>query len=139
MQAGFLKVQVMVGGMQEWKQAGFQTEKTLPDGRLLVIDQAHGLRLVETDGTSKPFGDLKTAGRDLTPEAVEQAPVGEDDVVHRGPVRSAEGGHGVRDLRGSSSPAAGPGDPISRNIFGAACRNRTDDLFITSESLYRLS
>jgi hypothetical protein len=27
----------------------------------------------------------------------------------------------------------------SEALFGAACRNRTDDLFITSESLYRLS
>lgn len=34
----------------------------LPDGRLLVTDQAHGLRLVETDGRSKPFGELAGAG-----------------------------------------------------------------------------
>ncbi len=34
----------------------------LPDGRLIVSDQVHGLRLVETDGTSKPFGDLAAAG-----------------------------------------------------------------------------
>ena len=34
----------------------------LPDGRLIVSDQVHGLRLVETDGTSKPFGDLVAAG-----------------------------------------------------------------------------
>jgi len=34
----------------------------LPDGRLIVADQVHGLRLVETDGTSKPFGDLAAAG-----------------------------------------------------------------------------
>jgi sugar lactone lactonase YvrE len=34
----------------------------LPDGRLLVVDQAHGLRLVETDGSSAPFGDLRGAG-----------------------------------------------------------------------------
>ena len=30
-------------------------------------------------------------------------------------------------------------DPDSHIEVGAACRNRTDDLFITSESLYRLS
>ncbi|MFN2418583.1 MAG: SMP-30/gluconolactonase/LRE family protein [Candidatus Limnocylindria bacterium] len=34
----------------------------LPDGRLIVADQVHGLRLVEIDGTSKPFGDLVAAG-----------------------------------------------------------------------------
>jgi len=34
----------------------------LPDGRLIVSDQVHGLRLVETDGTSAPFGDLAAAG-----------------------------------------------------------------------------
>jgi sugar lactone lactonase YvrE len=34
----------------------------LPDGRLIVTDQVHGLRLVATDGTSAPFGDLAGAG-----------------------------------------------------------------------------
>jgi len=34
----------------------------LPDGRLLVVDQEYGLRQVEPDGTSKPFGHLKDAG-----------------------------------------------------------------------------
>ena len=34
----------------------------LPDGRLIVSDQAYGLRLVEVDGSSKPFGDLVAKG-----------------------------------------------------------------------------
>ena len=34
----------------------------LPDGRLIVSDQAHGLRLVEVDGSSKPFGELVAKG-----------------------------------------------------------------------------
>lgn len=34
----------------------------LADGRLLVADQTSGLRLVELDGTSKPFGDMAKAG-----------------------------------------------------------------------------
>ena len=34
----------------------------LPDGRLIVADQSHGLRVVEADGSSKPFGDLPGAG-----------------------------------------------------------------------------
>ena len=34
----------------------------LPDGRLIVTDQAHGLRMVQTDGSSAPFGDLASAG-----------------------------------------------------------------------------
>jgi sugar lactone lactonase YvrE len=34
----------------------------LPDGRLIVSDQANGLRLVEVDGSSKPFGDMVARG-----------------------------------------------------------------------------
>ena len=34
----------------------------LPDGRLIVTDQVHGLRRVQLDGTSAPFGDLVAAG-----------------------------------------------------------------------------
>lgn len=34
----------------------------LPDGRLIVADQVHGLRLVERDGTSAPFGEMVAAG-----------------------------------------------------------------------------
>ena len=34
----------------------------LPDGRLIVADQVHGLRLVQTDGSSRPFGELAAAG-----------------------------------------------------------------------------
>lgn len=34
----------------------------LPDGRLIVTDQVHGLRVVETDGSSAPFGDMAAAG-----------------------------------------------------------------------------
>jgi sugar lactone lactonase YvrE len=34
----------------------------LPDGRLIVSDQVHGLRLVDVDGTSRPFGNLAAAG-----------------------------------------------------------------------------
>jgi sugar lactone lactonase YvrE len=34
----------------------------LSDGRLIVTDQVHGLRLVETNGNSVPFGDLAGAG-----------------------------------------------------------------------------
>ena len=39
----------------------------LPDGRLIVSDQVHGLRLVEVDGTSKPFGDLVATGSSHRP------------------------------------------------------------------------
>jgi sugar lactone lactonase YvrE len=34
----------------------------LSDGRLIVADQVHGLRRVEHDGTSAPFGELMAAG-----------------------------------------------------------------------------
>jgi sugar lactone lactonase YvrE/predicted ester cyclase len=34
----------------------------LPDGRLIVGDQVHGLRLVELDGSSAPFGEMAAAG-----------------------------------------------------------------------------
>ena len=35
-------------------------------------------------------------------------------------------------------PDSGQGEEWGEPPVGAACRNRTDDLFITSESLYRL-
>jgi len=41
----------------------------LPDGRLLVADQEHGLRLVELDGRSKPFGEMEKAGYSHRPPA----------------------------------------------------------------------
>jgi len=34
----------------------------LPDGRVIVADQVHGLRLIELDGTSAPFGEMVAAG-----------------------------------------------------------------------------
>jgi sugar lactone lactonase YvrE len=34
----------------------------LPDGRLIVVDQEAGLRIVETDGRSAPFGNMVDAG-----------------------------------------------------------------------------
>jgi sugar lactone lactonase YvrE len=34
----------------------------LPDGRLIVADQVSGLRLIELDGTGRPFGDFAEAG-----------------------------------------------------------------------------
>lgn len=34
----------------------------LPDGRLIVSDQVHGLRLIEKDGSTRPFGDMRGAG-----------------------------------------------------------------------------
>lgn len=34
----------------------------LSDGRLIVGDQVHGLRLIELDGSSVPFGDMAAAG-----------------------------------------------------------------------------
>ncbi len=34
----------------------------LADGRLIVADQVHGLRRVELDGTSAPFGEMVAAG-----------------------------------------------------------------------------
>jgi sugar lactone lactonase YvrE len=43
----------------------------LPDGRLIVTDQASGLRLVEADGTSRPFGRFADAGYEHNPPEVE--------------------------------------------------------------------
>jgi sugar lactone lactonase YvrE len=34
----------------------------LEDGRIVVVDQATGLRLIETDGSNRPFGDFQAAG-----------------------------------------------------------------------------
>ncbi len=41
----------------------------LADGRLIVGDQEHGLRLVEPDGSSRPFGNLGGAGYRHSPPA----------------------------------------------------------------------
>lgn len=35
---------------------------SLEDGRIVVVDQAHGLRLIEKDGSNRPFGNFKAAG-----------------------------------------------------------------------------
>lgn len=35
---------------------------SLEDGRVIVVDQAHGLRLIEKDGSNRPFGNFKDAG-----------------------------------------------------------------------------
>lgn len=39
----------------------------LADGRLIVADQAHGLRLVSPDGTSRPYGQFADAGYEHDP------------------------------------------------------------------------
>jgi sugar lactone lactonase YvrE len=41
----------------------------LPDGRLLLADQLHGLLLVGEDGTTRPFGNLPEAGYQHAPPA----------------------------------------------------------------------
>ncbi len=41
----------------------------LPDGRLIVTDQAHGLRMVQPDGSSQPFGEMLKAGYSHRPPA----------------------------------------------------------------------
>jgi sugar lactone lactonase YvrE len=35
---------------------------SLEDGRIIVVDQAKGLRLIEKDGSNRPFGNFTTAG-----------------------------------------------------------------------------
>lgn len=35
---------------------------SLEDGRIIVVDQAKGLRLIEKDGSNRPFGDFAAAG-----------------------------------------------------------------------------
>ena len=34
----------------------------LADGRIIVVDQAKGLRLIEKDGNNRPFGNFSAAG-----------------------------------------------------------------------------
>ncbi|MDH3628710.1 MAG: SMP-30/gluconolactonase/LRE family protein [Acidobacteriota bacterium] len=48
----------------------------LPDGRLIVVDQIDGLRLIETDGSSRPFGKLHEAGYRHDPPAFAGGPNG---------------------------------------------------------------
>ncbi len=35
---------------------------SLKDGRIIVVDQANGLRIIEKDGSNRPFGDFTAAG-----------------------------------------------------------------------------
>jgi sugar lactone lactonase YvrE len=48
----------------------------LGDGRIIVVDQASGLRLVEQDGSNRPFGDFTSAGFVHDPPEVVAAPNG---------------------------------------------------------------
>ncbi len=41
--------------------------KALPDGRIIVGDEDHGLRIVEKDGSHRPFGKFKEAGYEISP------------------------------------------------------------------------
>ncbi len=57
----------------------------LPDGRLIVADHVSGLRMVQTDGSNAPFGDLAGAGYVNNPPIHAGAPNGvamEPDGTH---------------------------------------------------------
>ena len=57
----------------------------LNDGRIVVVDQAKGLRIVSKDGSNRPFGDFKNVGFVHTPPEKIAAPNGlvlEDDGKH---------------------------------------------------------
>jgi sugar lactone lactonase YvrE len=57
----------------------------LSDGRLIVGDEVHGLRLIELDGSSAPFGDMAAAGYVHNPPAQSGGPNGislEPDGTH---------------------------------------------------------
>ncbi len=49
---------------------------SLEDGRIIVVDQAKGLRLIEKDGSNRPFGDFKAAGYVYLPPDQVPAPNG---------------------------------------------------------------
>lgn len=48
----------------------------LEDGRIVVVDEDSGLRLVETDGSNRPFGKFAEAGYVNDPEVMAGAPNG---------------------------------------------------------------
>lgn len=48
----------------------------LADGRLLVADQIHGLRLIHADGSSRPFGKFAEAGYQHNPPEIVGGPNG---------------------------------------------------------------
>ena len=59
--------------------------KALPDGRLVVADEQHGLRLIERDGSHRPFGQFKKAGYSHKPPEFPGGPNGvflEHDSLH---------------------------------------------------------
>jgi len=46
------------------------------DGRIIAVDQAHGLRLIEKDGSHRPFGDFEAAGFVHQPPEIVASPNG---------------------------------------------------------------
>ena len=48
----------------------------LDDGRIIVVDQAHGLRLIEQDGSNRPFGDFEAVGFVHDPPNIVASPNG---------------------------------------------------------------
>jgi len=48
----------------------------LPDGRIIIADEKVGLRLLRSDGSSRPFGNMDKAGFRQEPPAVVAAPNG---------------------------------------------------------------
>ena len=57
----------------------------LGGGRLVVADQVHGLRLIEADGTTRPFGRMREAGYQHAPPEIVGGPNGvalEPDGTH---------------------------------------------------------
>jgi len=48
----------------------------LPDGRVIVADQEHGLRVIEADGSHRPFGKFAEAGYEHEPPEIVGAPNG---------------------------------------------------------------
>ena len=49
---------------------------SLDDGRVIVVDQAHGLRIIEKDGSNRPFGDFASAGFRHEPPEIVASPNG---------------------------------------------------------------
>lgn len=49
---------------------------SLEDGRIIVVDQANGLRLIEKDGSTRPFGNFTAAGFVHLPPEQTAAPNG---------------------------------------------------------------
>ncbi|MGK2935882.1 MAG: SMP-30/gluconolactonase/LRE family protein [Gemmatimonadaceae bacterium] len=105
----------------------------LPGGRLLVTDQARGLRIIDPDGSTRPFGELASAGYVHNPPAREGGANGislEPDGAHA-LVTNIELGHIYR-----VNVTSGAAEKVYQHRYGinAAVRDSQGSIWFTQSA-----